>query len=133
MLNIHKRNRFISDLLQHSYVATKISISFATKTAGEDFDSYEKNYTYSNLNPQTVKGYVREVDPTKLVYKQYGLSEQGAVEVLIDDKYEDWFRNCNKIEINGYNYHVFRESVGNRALITLRPFKLMRIVLKKDE
>lgn len=131
MLNIHKRSKYITDLLNHSYISTKISIFFATKSVGEDFDSEEKNYTYTNLNSHTIRGYVRELDETKLVYKQYGLNEQGTVEILVEDKYEDWFRNCNKVSINGHDYNIFRESVGKRALITLRPFKLMRVVLKR--
>jgi hypothetical protein len=133
MINIHKKNKFIEDLLDHSYLTTKISIYFATKSADESFDSEEKNWSYTNLNPQTIRGYVREIDPSKLIWKQYGLSEMGAVEVLCSDKYENWFRNCNRIVINEKDYHVFKENVGNRVLITLRPFKLMRIVLKKDE
>lgn len=131
MLNIHKRSKYISDLLNHSYISTKISIFFATKSTDDSYDPEEKNYVYTNLNPHTICGYVREVDETKLVYKQYGLSETGVVEILVEDKYEDWFRNCNKITINGHDYNVFRESVGQRALITLRPLKLMRVVLKR--
>jgi hypothetical protein len=131
MLNLHKKNKFISDLLNHSYISTKITIYFATPRADEDYDPEEKNYVYDNLNPYTIRGYVREVDATKLVYKQYGLSEQGAVEILCEDKYESYFRNANKIEINGYEYSVFKEAVGKRSLITLRPFCLMRVVLKR--
>ena len=131
MLNLHKKNKFITDLLSHSYISTKITVYMATRSAGEDFDAEEQNWTYTNLNSHTIRGYVREVDPVKLVWKQYGLSEMGAVEILCEDKYENYFRNANKITINGYDYSVFKEAVGNRILITLRPFCLMRVVLKR--
>jgi hypothetical protein len=133
MINIHKKNKFISDLLSHSYIATKINVYFAQKQIGEDFDSEEQNYTYTNLNSHTIRGYVREVDSTKLIYKQYGLSEQGLVEILVEDKYEDYFRNCNRIVIDSKDYSIFREATGKRALITKRPFRLLRVVLRKNE
>jgi hypothetical protein len=131
MMDLHKKNKFLSDLLQHSYISTKILISFATKSVGEDFDSYEKNYTYTNLNPQTVRGYVRDLKPEALVWKQYGLSEVGAKEIICDDKYGDWFRNCNKVTIDSDDYQVYKENVGNRCLITKLPLKLIKIVITK--
>jgi len=133
MINIHKRNKYISDLLNHSYISTKIDIYFATKSVGEDFDSEEQNYTYTNLNPHTIRGYVRHLDPTKLTWKNYGLSEQGSVEILVDGKYEDWMRNCNRIVIDNKDYSVYREATGKRALITKRPFNLLKVVLRKNE
>jgi hypothetical protein len=105
----------------------------ATKSVGEDFDSEELNYTYTNLNPHTIRGYVRYLDPTKLTWKNYGLSEQGSVEILIDGKYEDWMRNCNRIVIDSKDYSVFREATGKRALITSRSFNLLKVVLRKNE
>ena len=35
----------------------------STKTAGDDFDPYEQNYTYTTLNPLTVKAYVSDLSP----------------------------------------------------------------------
>jgi len=133
MLNIHKRSKYVSDLLNHSYISTKIDVYMATKSVGEDFDSEELNYTYTNLNPHTIRGYVRYLDPTKLTWKNYGLSEQGSVEILIDGKYEDWMRNCNRIVIDSKDYSVFREATGKRALITSRSFNLLKVVLRKNE
>ncbi len=133
MLNIHKKSKLISDLLNHSYISTKIDVYFATKSTDDSYDPEEKNYVYTNLNPHTIRGYVRYLDPTKLIYKNYGLSEQGAVEILIDGKYEDWMRNCNRIVIDGKDYCVYREATGKRALITERPFNLLKVVLRKNE
>ena len=70
----------------------------STKTAGDDFDPFEKNYTYSTLNPKVITGYVRDIQPEALVWKEYGLSQVGAKEVLCDKKYRNWF------ETNRQNY-----------------------------
>ncbi|MCK9626551.1 MAG: hypothetical protein M0R23_08870 [Bacteroidales bacterium] len=128
-----KKITYISRLLKNANLTTKILIYFSSKTAGDDFDPYEQNYTYTNLNPIAIKGYVSSISPEALVWKSYGLKEIGAKEILCDEKYEKWFRNANKVEIDGDVYEVFRESTGNRVIIQKRPHKLIRVVLAKKE
>lgn len=131
MFNIKKRNKDISGLLEDANFSTKIKIYFAFKNAGSDFDPYEKNYTLTDLNPITIRGYVREIKTESLVWSQYGLSEIGAKEILVDSKYVQWFRDAARIEIDGDNFQVYKEGVGNRVLIELRPCQIARIILKK--
>jgi hypothetical protein len=131
VINLKKINRAVVDLITHSNITTKISIFFSTKTAGEAYDPYEKNWTYSNLNPLTIQGYVRDVKAEALVWKQYGLSEIGAKEIICEDKYIEYFRKCTKIEIDSDIYQVYKENVGNRMLIEKRPMKLLRVVVTK--
>lgn len=124
---------FITKLLKNRHYTTKVYIYFSTKTAGDDYDPYEKNYTYTNLNPRVIKAYVRDVSPEALVYKQYGLSEMGAKEILCESKYKNWFEKANKIEIDGDKYTPFLKAAGNRAIIVGRPFGMIKIVLAKSE
>jgi len=131
MLNIHKRNKEIERMLRNVEFSTKIYLFMSTKTAGEDFDPEEKNYTYTNLNPYVVKGYVRDIKAESLVWRQYGLAETGAKEVLCEYKYAQWFRLANKIEIDGDSYQVYKENVGNRFLIEKKPFNIAKIILRK--
>jgi len=133
MLNLKKSNQEIRDLLQNSNIATKILLYFSTQTIGADYDPYEKTYTYTNLNPITIRGYVRDIKPESLVWKQYGLAEVGAKEIICDETYAESFRLCNKIEIDGDVFQVYKENVGNRHLITKRPLKLIKVVVKKAE
>jgi hypothetical protein len=132
MLEINTRNIEFERLLKASTVTKKISLFFASKTAGEDFDPKEKNYLYSNLNPATVKGYVRDIKPEKQYWRQYGISEGGAKEIYCDAKYAPWFRKANKIKIEGDEYSVYSKAQGNRVLITEFPFKLVRIIVFKE-
>jgi hypothetical protein len=131
MLNIFKKNRQINDLLKNSNLTTKITIYFSTKTTDDSFDIREKNYIYENLNPQTIKGYCRDIKPESLFWRQIGVSETGAKEVICEEKYGDWFKMANKIEIGGDEFHVYRENVGNRVLITKLPFKLIKVIMTK--
>jgi len=129
MFNINKRIPYINKLINRN--ATKISIFFSTKTYGDDYDSYNDNYTFTNLNPLTIKGYVTEISAEALVWKQYGLKATGAVEVLCQKKYRTWFENCNKIVIDSNEYEVMREGVGNRVQIQDRPYQLIRVILNR--
>jgi len=122
---------FLNRLLTNKDLTTKIKIYFSTKSIGDDFDPYEANYIYSNLNPLTIKAYVRELSPEALVWKQYGLKEMGAKEIICEEKYAGWFRKASKIEIDNDIYEVYKEGVGNRAIIQKRPYKLIRILLQK--
>jgi len=126
-----RKIRAINNLLQNKDFATKIEIYMSTKAYGDDYDPYEKNFTYSNLNPLTIKGYVSEISPEALVWKTYGLKEMGAKEIICESRYAQWFRDANKIKISGDEYEVFKEGVGNRAIIQARPYNLIRVMLQK--
>jgi len=95
-----KSIKFINDLIEKAEVTTKITIYFATPSYPEDYDKYEKNLTYTNLNPLSIKGYVREISPESLVWRQMGLQEMGAKEIICKEKYKDWFKKANKIVID---------------------------------
>lgn len=130
-VRIKKHNKEIDRILNDSNLSTKVSIFFKYTTYGDDYDEYEKNTIDAKLNPKTIKAYVRDVSPEALVYKSYGLHEQGAVEVLCSDRYTEWFEKCSKIVINTKEYQVFKEGAGQRAIITNRPFKMIRVVLSR--
>jgi len=110
---------------------TKVYVYFATKSAGDDYDPEEKNYTYTNMNPLVIKAYLTQISPEKLVWKQYGLQEMGAVELLCEAKYKNWFKICNKIVIDDNEYAVFKVGNGNRVLIQERAGDMIRVILER--
>lgn len=126
-----KKIKFLRDLLKRKEFMTKIYIYPSTKSAGDGFDSYEENYTYSNLNPLIIKGYVSQLSPTSLVWKGYGLEEQGAVEVLCEKRYKNYFKIANKIKINDEEYQVFKEASGGHSIISDRPYNIIRVILQR--
>lgn len=128
-MSVFKRNKFVRQLLKNNNFSTKIKFYFSNKTAGADFDEYEKNYTVNNLDPHIIKGYVSDLTPEALVWKQYGFKEQGAKEILTDARYADWFRNAARIVIEENDYSVYNEALGNKAIITKRPLNLIKVVL----
>lgn len=134
MTNINKSSQSIRKILRSSNYRTKIYISFASRAYGEDYDSFEENYTDTVLNRKTIYGYVSPVSLTSLVWKEYGLKEQGAVEVVCESKYRQMFERAAKIKIDTKYYTTFRDATSSRFLITDRPMNTIKIVLQmKDE
>lgn len=131
LVRIKKHNKEIDKILNDSNLSTKVSIFFKYTTYGDDYDEYEKNTIDAKLNPKTIKAYVRDVSPEALVYKQYGLHEVGAKEIICDARYKEWFEKCAKIVIDSKEYQVFKEATGQRAIITSRPFQTIRVVVSR--
>jgi hypothetical protein len=110
---------------------TKVYIYFAVKSMGDDYDTYTKNYTYTNLNPHVLNAWLYTISPEKLVWRQYGLQETGAIELLCEAKYKDWFKACNRIVINDEDYSCFKVGADSRALIFARPGNMIRVILER--
>lgn len=131
MINLHKKNKAIEDLLKNRNLTTKIKIYFSTKVVGDDYDSYEKNYTTTSLNPLTILGYVNDIAPESLVWRGYGFKEMGAKKIICSDRYAEWFRKANEIEIDGDKYTPYRDAPGSLAVITQLPLKRISVVIFK--
>lgn len=121
----------IREIVDRGEFKTKVQIIFGRKSAGEDFDQYQKNYTFTNLAPITIYALVREPNADSLVYRQLGQVGLGAIEIVCNDKYYDWFKKCTKIRVNAQEYVVYKDSTGIHALLQKRVGGLMRTLLQK--
>jgi hypothetical protein len=126
-----KEIAIIHDLLRDIDFTEKIRVYFSTKYADESFDSFEQNYTLTHLNPIVIRGLLRTVSPEALIWKEYGLSEIGSVEIIAHAKYKEWFKKAMKVEINGDFYTVWKDGTGGRSIIQDRPNRIIRVILKK--
>lgn len=122
----------LKNILKDIEFTKKVFIYMSTKAGGDDYDNFEGNYVYTELNPIPIKAYVREVSAEALVYKQYGLHQMGAVELICEARYKNYFLNSNKIVIDSVTYQVFKEGGGNRTYIQDRPYNLIRVVLSRN-
>ena len=139
MINKFKHIRQFEHVMLKDYTAEKITLYFAVETALEGYDPYENNTTPSNLNPKTIRGYIHQSSPSQNIYKGYGLVDTGIMEIIVDEKYYNWFKIANKIEIKGTPYRVFREgnaegtpSNPKGTAMTYRSFKMIKVVLVQE-
>jgi len=139
MINKFKHIKQFEHLMLKDYTAEKITLYFAIEVAEEGYDPYEHNTTPSNLNPKTIRGYIHQSSPSQNIYKGYGLADTGIMEIMVDEKYYNWFKIANKIEIKGIPYRIFREgnaegtpSNPKGTAIIYRSFKMIKVVLIQD-
>lgn len=125
------RIKIIHNLLKSTKLTKKVKLYFHTLTAGEDFDPEERNYTETHLNPIAIRGIVTQVSPEALVWKQYGLAETGAVEIITDSVHLNKFKICSKVVVDSDEYQVFKEGTGGKALIQERSGNLIRVILQR--
>jgi len=140
MINKFRHVREFEHLMLKDYTAEKVTLYFAVETAEEGYDDFEGNTVPSNLNPKTIRGYIHNITPEQLIYKQYGIANAGAIEIVVDEKYYNWFKIANKITVAGIDYLVMRE--GNAAgtpsnpkgtVVAKRAFKMVRLVLVRND
>ena len=119
-------------LLKDRSLTTKVQIFLSSKSAGDDYDEYEDNYTFANLNPITIRAYVTDIAPETAFWKQYGLHQDGIKEILAEKRYKTAFENANKIIISDVEYQVFKEGTGGKTTIVERPGGLIRVTVSRQ-
>jgi hypothetical protein len=104
---------------------------FGTKTKDSSYDEIEYNYTKELKNPNIAKALVRPLDVESLVFRKYGLSMLGSVEIILDKRYLEWVKTCSKVEINGNEYEVYADTVGQYASFHESSYGYITTVLQK--
>jgi hypothetical protein len=127
-----KKLKDIYKTIESQEFNTKIMIYLASKVAGDDYDPVENNLRDSMLSPKSIKGYVRDISPEALVWKQYGLSNIGAKEIICRKSYRILFEKAARIVIEGNDYQVHK-GTGNKMTITERPGQLLRVTVTRLE
>lgn len=121
----------IQKLISKSDFNKKIQICFGTKSVGADFDQYEQNYTKTALNPITIKGLVRFISPQALVWKKYGLSKAGSIQIYTLSKYKTWFEQATKVIVDEDLYTVYNDGTGSQSSILELKGNVISIVLER--
>lgn len=95
-------------------------------------DPYEKNKIVSiAFNPKYIKGIVREIDGSRLVWELYGLKEKGAIELICDKKYKSLLKKASTLEYKDESYVIYKSSRSKKSKITQKDNYLV-IVLERS-
>ncbi len=100
------------------YRKTALVFLRGAKTKEEDFDPFRKTgFVQKNQNPLPVKVLTKTVSPNSLVLKEIGLTEAGAIQIILHDRDVELIKNSEKIIIENREYYVFNDAVGNKFQI----------------
>jgi len=94
----------------------KIYIYF--RSSKQVIDSYDPFRNTGKLltrqNPIFIKGIVREINADKLIIKELGIHNLGAVEILVKDQDAQKLKLAEKITINNIEYTTKNKALGDR-------------------
>lgn len=115
----------------------KIALVFlrGAKTKEEDFDPFRNTgFVQQNQNPLPVKVLTKTISPTSLVFKEIGLTEAGAIQIILHDRDVGLIKNSEKVIIENREYYVFNDAVGNKLQIFDTDYsKYAKIILFRKE
>lgn len=106
-----------------------------SRTQGSNYDPFrDTGYSKTVLNPLFIKAVIRTISPNSLIIREMGLTESGAIQLLIRDSDVEFIRLSEKILINEEEYYAYNDAVGNRLQIFPLEFGYSRIVIfRKDK
>ncbi len=121
---------FFEDFFR-KYRKTALVFLRGAKTREEDFDPFRNTgFVQQNQNPLPVKVLTKTVSPNSLILREIGLTESGAVQIILHDRDVELIKNSEKIIIENREYYIFNDSVGNKFQIFPTDYvKYSRIIL----
>ena len=133
-MNLRNIHKMITDknlgLLDKTIWATLRSGS----VKGPNYDPYRKiGYTITNQSPTPIKCNVRYITGNSLIARNLGLTQSGAIEIMVEDSKVNFFKICEKIVYDDDEYTPYRKALGKKIIITKAEFGMSRIVLFKVE
>jgi hypothetical protein len=106
-----------------------------SKSYGSNYDPLrDTGYTKTVLNPLFIRAIIRTVSANSLIIREMGLTESGAIQILIKDSDVEFIRLSEKILINEKEYYAYNDAVGNRLQIFPLSFGYSKIIIfRKDK
>lgn len=124
-------NKIFEELFRKRQGTVKVKVFMkSSKSIGTNYDPFRNtNYTKTKQNPIFIQALVRDVSPEKLIYKEMGVSETGAKELVIHSRDVNAIKISERIEIDGENYYIYNDRVGNKLQIFKRSFDYYRVII----
>jgi len=106
-----------------------------SKTTGSNYDPFrDTGYTKAILNPLFIRAVIRSITANSLIIREMGLTESGALQLLVKDSDVEFIRLSEKILINEKEYYAYNDAVGNRLQIFPLEFGYSRVIIfRKDK
>ncbi len=108
----------------------------SSKTKGITYDKFrDTGYTKIVQNPYFITAMIRTISANSLIIRELGLTETGAIQIVIRNADVAFIKLSNKILIKNNEYYVFNDAIGNRLQISpVENFDYSRIVIfRKDK
>lgn len=126
----HKLNKEIFESIFKDHAISGRAILRASKTKGVNFDKFRNTgYEKNHQNPLFFKCLTKAVTANSLVIRELGLTESGAIQIIVKDNDEKLLKLSEKIIIDNIEYTAFNHALGNRFQSFKLPFDYHKIIL----
>ena len=127
--NAHKKIAEVAfgDTVETLWVTLK-----ASTVKGPNYDpNRQTGFTTTNSSPEPIDAHVRQIAGNSLIAREIGLTQSGAIEIVVDESSVNFFRICEKVLYDCNYYTPFSKALGNKIQIYKAEFGFSRIVLFK--
>lgn len=112
----------------HSIKVAVFLKSFQSK--GSNFDPFRNiGFVKAKRNPVWVAVIKKTLSANSLIYRQMGLNETGAIELIIKDNDVPFITLSEKILVDDKEYYVYNDAVGANVQVFDLQFGYSKIVL----
>lgn len=85
---------------------------------GPNYDKFrDTGYQKAYMNPQCVKGWLRDTAPNEFIARQLGKVATGTKKAIVKNNDVSLFMLANRIVIKDVDYSLYSEATGNRLQI----------------
>lgn len=101
-----------------------------SKTMSSTHDPFRNTgYVKVKKNQVWLSGMIKTVSANSLIIREMGLTETGAMQVIIPESDIAFVKLSEKIEIKGIEYYAFNDAVGNKLQIFDLPFGYKKVII----
>lgn len=132
-MNRQIENKIFEELFRKRQGTIKVRVyKKGSKSVGTYYDPYRNvGYTKTKQNPFSIQAIARDISPERLIYKEFGIAEAGAKELIIHKRDVNLIRISERIEIDDEDYYVYNDKIGNKLQIFKRSFDYYRVIIFK--
>lgn len=112
------RDYISQSVFENIFKTHAVKVEVFLKGGKEKAASYDKyrdtGYTKTVQNPVFVKAMTKAISPNSLIIRELGLTQTGAIQILVKDADVNILKTSFKIKHNNIEYTSWNEALGNK-------------------
>jgi hypothetical protein len=122
------------EIFKKSAIDIKVFLR-AVKTKGANYDKFRNTgYQKEIKNSIYIKAVTKQISPNSLIIREMGLTESGAMMIIVEDSKVPFLTLSERICINNEEYYVFNDNIGSKMQVFSIPFGYSKIMIfRKDK
>lgn len=106
----------------------------SSKSKGNNYDPFrDLSYEITKSNPLWVRALIRQITSNALIFKEMGLTESGALQIIIKKNDLSLVKMAERIEIDGEKYYLFQDAIGNKFQTFQLPVSYTKVILSRRD